>query len=199
MTDRRPELTKGISPADFTDFYWMKEELVAFCKQQGITASGSKPELTARITEYLTTGRVERRAAKNAPTSRFSWATEPLSLTTVITDSYRNTENVRAFMAREIGPHFRFNVVFIQWVQQNAGKTLKDAVEEWKRIYAQKKNGTLKTTIAPQFEYNTYIRDFMADNPDKTLQDAIRCWNVKRAKRGSNKYAKEDVDAGSPE
>jgi len=47
--------------------------------------------------------------------------------------------------------------------------------------------------IAPQFEYNTYIRDFLKDNPNKSKKEAIENWKIKRAKRGNNKYSKQDL------
>lgn len=36
MTSKRPKLNKKINAKDFQDFYWMKEELVAFCREVGI-------------------------------------------------------------------------------------------------------------------------------------------------------------------
>jgi hypothetical protein len=108
-------------------------------------------------------------------------------LDTPITDNYKNTENVRAFMTKEIGSHFRFNTEFMKWTKQHTGKTMRDAIAEWQRIYILKKDKNYKTDIAPQFEYNTHIRNFLADNPGKTLKDAINSWNLKR---NNHKYGK---------
>ncbi len=34
----RPNLTKEISIKDFKDFYWLKEELQNFCRENGMSA-----------------------------------------------------------------------------------------------------------------------------------------------------------------
>ncbi|SCW68811.1 hypothetical protein SAMN02910456_02606 [Ruminococcaceae bacterium YRB3002] len=62
----RPLLSKETGSAEFTKWYWLKEELVAFCRAEGIPASGSKEILTARICEYLDTGSVS--ACRNVRT-----------------------------------------------------------------------------------------------------------------------------------
>lgn len=190
---QRPELNDNISLPDFRSFYWLKEELADFCKTKGITSSGGKLDLAKRIEQYLQNGTIITTAKKVTPTSKFDWKKAELSLDTVITDSYRNSENVRAFMASQIGTHFRFNLVFCNWMKANEGKTMRDAVEEWKRIRLQKKENPKSTTIDKQFEYNTYIRDFMGDNPDKSFKDAVRYWNMKKKTKDSKKYKREDL------
>jgi hypothetical protein len=190
---RRPELNSKISVADFKDFYWLKEELIAFCKATGINTSGGKQELAKRIAIYLQTGEIVKMVYKQKNISNFDWNKSTITLNTVITDNYKNTENVRAFMTKEIGKYFRFNVEFLKWTKQNVGKTMRDAVAEWKRIYTLKHDKNYKTEIEPQFEYNTYIRHFLADNPDKTLKEAIFHWNLKRSQRGNVAYSREDL------
>jgi len=112
----------------------------------------------------------------------------------MITDSYKNSANVRAFFTEYIGTHFAFNVKFMKWMRDHEGRTLAEAAEEWNRIHEMSKDKDYQTEIAPQFEYNRYIRDFLADNPSLKLQDAIRFWNLKRQKRGSKAYQKSDLD-----
>jgi hypothetical protein len=93
-------------------------------------------------------------------------------------------------MMRKIGSHFHFNTEFMNWMKGNIGKTMEDAIAEWKRIYERKKDKNHRTTIASQFEYNAYIRAFLADNKDKTMKDAIWHWKLKRNQRGDNVYTK---------
>ena len=52
----RPTLTEHTSIDDFASFYWLKEELVAFCRAQGLSTLGSKQDLSARIRQFLETG-----------------------------------------------------------------------------------------------------------------------------------------------
>ena len=79
-----------------------------------------------------------QRAIKNGktskPTSKFDWHYEKLTLNTVITDNYKTRENVRAFFTEQIGKQFKFNVKFRDWMKSNIGKTLKDAVNQFRKI-----------------------------------------------------------------
>ena len=192
-TIERPELNERISITDFKDFYWLKEELSAFCKSKGINTTGGKRELAERIIIYLQTGEIVGTVSKEKTKSKFDWKNADIGLDTELTDNYKNTENVRAFMKREIGAHFHFNTAFMNWTKQNIGKTMKEAIAEWKRLYELKSDKNHPTTISPQFEYNAYIRDFLTDNKDKKLTDAIQYWKLKRNRRGEHVYAKEDL------
>ena len=51
MTDR-PPLHSNISAEDFQAFYWLKEELMGFCRGYGLPTSGSKQVLTKRIVSF---------------------------------------------------------------------------------------------------------------------------------------------------
>jgi len=196
MIEEKPKLNNKISLQDFKDFYWLKAELVSFCKENNINRSGGKIEITNRIIYFIETGKNLGKTKINAQKSKsnFNWNIEKLSCETVITDNYKNTENVRQFFTVEIGKHFKFNVLFIHWIKQNIGKTLKDAIEEWNRIYILKKDKNYKSEIGIQFEYNTYIRDFLEDNPKMSIRDAKKYWMLKREIRGSMKYTKSDLE-----
>ena len=192
----RPRLDENISPAEFREYYWLKEELVAFCREVGIDCSGAKSDISDRIEAFLRTGvKPQKAVAKKLETlSSFDWNNEVLSPATVITDNYKNTQNVRKFFTQHIGTHFSFNVQFMNWTKANVGETLETAIAEWKRIHIQKKDKNIKTEIAPQFEYNRYIRDFLADNPDKTIAEAIHFWKLKKSRKGTNRYEKGDLE-----
>ena len=191
----RPELDENLSAESFQAYYWLKEELVCFCREIGINRRGGKREIADRIYNYLETGEIDakpsRRQAKAS--SHFDWNNETLSVNTLISDNYRNTENVRAFFRREIGVQFKFNTPFMNWMKMNHGKTLGDAIVEWKRIADLKKDKNYQTDIAPQFEYNRYTRDFHANNPALTAKDAIHCWKIKRSRPGRNVYEEADL------
>jgi hypothetical protein len=185
--ENRLNLDRNISLADFNDFYWLKEELVYFCKRVGISTSGGKIEISDRIRHYILTGKTDRiEAAKSKGKSKFDCSKEKLTFKTEITDSYKNGENVRSFFIQEIGSHFAFNVIFMKWIKENVGKTLGDAIIEWNRINELKKDKDYVSEIDPQFEYNRYMRVFLADNPELSSKDAMRHWKLKRSQRGTN-------------
>lgn len=179
---KRKTLDKSLSSKDFIASYWLKEELIAFCKEQGIDSSGGKVEITARIFAFLETGVVAntRSLHRKKSISKFNWNTEILSPETVLTDNYKNTENVRKFFKSNIGSNFRFTTTFMKWLGQNQGKTLNDAITEWLRLNTLSKKKGFKTDIAPQFEYNRFVRDYLSANPGKRLKDAIIHWKIKR-------------------
>lgn len=195
LMDSRPILNNTISLKDFKEFYWLKNELISFCKAEKLKTSGSKTVLASRIEIYIKTGKREdiEVPKRLKACSTFDWKKAILSLDTIITENYSNTENVRKFFIAEIGPHFKFNVKFMNWLKSNSGKTLKDAVEVWCAIKLASKRQTGPKEIAPQFEYNRYLRDFLADNPNLSRKDGIKSWNRKKRLRGSNVYAKTDL------
>lgn len=193
--EKRPALNKEISIKDFKDFYWYKEELLKFCREENLDKRGGKIELINRIEKYLITGERERYNNNSQKTSsNFDWNNEMLTLKSIITDSYKNTENVREFFIKQIGRKFKFNVKFMDWMKSAEGKTLKDAVKKWLEISSKIKIDKTPKKIAKQFEYNTYIRDFLKDNPTISRQTAIECWKIKKTIRGDNKYKKSDLE-----
>jgi hypothetical protein len=191
----RPKLNKKISIKDFKDYYWLKEELVEFCRAIGINSSGGKIDISNRIIKFLENGEliIKSNIKKKTIISKFDWNVEKLNTATLITDNYRNTENVREFFRQNIGDHFKFNVEFMNWMKAHQGKTLGNAIEKWIEISKLKKDKNYKTEIAPQFEYNTYMREFLNDNPHLSSKDAIKSWKIKRDKPGVKKYEKEDL------
>lgn len=84
----RPNLDKNISVNDFKEFYWLKQELVDFCRIIGISISGGKLEIADRIRHYLSSGKVTRTEKKIKNISKFKWEHEKLTRETIITDNY---------------------------------------------------------------------------------------------------------------
>jgi hypothetical protein len=185
--NNRPALKRGLPQDRFREFYYLKEELTTFCREEGLDAAGGKPELTERIAHYLETGeRLPNSVKKRAkPPAEFT-------LDTPIEEDITCSEKHRAFFKEVIGDDFKFNVRFLKWLRTNPGKTYRDAVEEYLTIREERRKG-IKTDIGGQFEYNTYIRDFFADNKGRSLKDAIRCWNHKKGLAGNNSYERSDL------
>jgi len=192
--DKRPNLNKNISVKDFQDFYWLKKELTDFCRAAKIPTRGGKIEISERIIHYLKTGQVKKQQTKKKSNSKFDWNKALLSKETIITDNYKSSENVRDFFIQVIGPHFKFNVQFMNWMKSNAGKTLQDAAEQWYVLQKESNNKSQPKKIAPQFEYNTYLRDFLAHYPNQNRATGIACWKIKRDQRGHNRFEPKDLD-----
>lgn len=186
---QRPILNRDLDSHTFKEFYYLKEELVNFCRNNHLQSTGSKAELTMRIIEFLDTGKRTLKAHHKTKTN----IPEMITLDTRIESNFVCSEKHRRFYKEHIGNHFTFNVSFQKWLKNNTGKTYQESIQAYERILEDKKNN--KTTIDKQFEYNTYIRDFFHDNKDKSLADAIQCWKYKKTLKGHNRYERKDLVA----
>lgn len=188
----RPVLTEETLAEEFTDYYWLKEELQAFCRSQGMSAAGSKGELAERIREFLVSGKRTEPVRTRQQSAVKPSGTEELSLDTVITETHRCTQEVRAFFKAEVSPSFHFSVYIQRYFKENTGKTYRDAAAAWMLEEERKKDPSYRKEIPPQFEYNRFMRDYFADpaNKGKSRRDAVSAWNTVKTKPGSNAYLK---------
>lgn len=184
----RPNLDNNLDGKTFKEYYYLKEELIDFCRKNDLQTIGGKLELTERIATFLDTG---KKTYKSHTTKKNKIGDE-ITFDTIIEDNFVCSEKHRAFYKKQIGNSFSFNVSFQKWLKSNSGKTYQDSIKAYYQILEDKKKN--KTIIDKQFEYNTYIRDFFADNKDKCLEQAIRCWKYKKSLKGHNKYEKEDLE-----
>ena len=72
---------------DFRNFYWLKEELQTFCRESGMSASGSKIQNMDRIAAFLQTGEIQKPLKKRKSPS--NEALTDSNLDTVITENDR--------------------------------------------------------------------------------------------------------------
>lgn len=68
MIDERPDLDLKLSAGIFRQYYYLKEELVDFCRRNNLQATGSKPELSERIAVFLESGKRTRAEHKTQKT-----------------------------------------------------------------------------------------------------------------------------------
>ena len=114
----RPILDKNLDSQTFRDFYFLKEELVNFCRENGLPVSGGKLEITDRIAYFLDTGKIlsastERKRATTIPT---------ICEDTKMEASFVCSEKHSTFFREHIGNRFSFNVAFQKWLKSNSGK-----------------------------------------------------------------------------
>ncbi|MEM9734737.1 MAG: DUF6434 domain-containing protein [Pseudomonadota bacterium] len=193
--EQRPAIHTITTGAELKRWYWLKAELEVEYQRLGLPTGGSKAQMTERLAHFLDTDEVLKPVARRSE-SKFNWARETLTRETIITDSYRNGPNVRAFFEAEYGPDFKFNIAFMAWMKDNVGKTLGDAIEARRAIAKREK--TEKPPIPEGNQYNAYTRAFHLANPDRTAKDARTCWAWKRARPGHNRYEDGDLAALEP-
>ena len=179
------KLTKNLSPDEFKEYYFLKEDLKDFCRSEGLKVSGSKGELENRIVHYLSTGEKLVETSTNHSSNE---NVSEISLDSPLGENFKCSEDKRRFFEKKIGKGFKFKVKFQKWLMANPNKTYGDAIEAFYEI----QNSKEKTDIGKQFQYNQYIRDFFENNNDKSLDDAIKCWKYKKSLKGHNRY--EDID-----
>ena len=192
--DNRPKLDRNIRIEDFKDFYWLKEELVAFCREIGINSSGGKIEIANRIAEYLKTGKIERKNTNKSGKIKKCIQKTPRNINDVIPDNYTSSQLFREYFELIIGQHFHFTAYMAKYIKDHSGITFKEYINEWCAEYERRKNKNYKPKIMKSCEYNQYIRDFFKDNPDKTRDEAIKYWKIKKTIRGNNNYEKSDLE-----
>lgn len=197
MTETRPDITAITTSQEMRRWYWTKDELTDRARGIGLRVSGGKFDLLDRICTYLDTGEVPaRRTPRRASTPAFDWHAAPLSPDTVLTDSYRHTQNVRRFFKAQVGDSFKFNIAFMDWLKANTGKTLGDAVAAYHQLKNAAKDPAHKTQIRDHNQFNQYTRDILAANPGMPLKEVRRIWALKRARPsddGRHKYHPDDL------
>lgn len=90
----RPTLSSQLSTEQFRQYYYLKEELISFCQQEQLQATGSKQELNDRIAHYLTTGQKQTIHRKRKKSLR----TNVITLEEPIEEDFVCSEIHRAFL-----------------------------------------------------------------------------------------------------
>jgi len=169
--------------------YYLKNDLIKLCKEHNLPANGSKENLLEYLCSFIENKPVNK-IKKKIKTNNNCF--EP-SLDKIIDTNYSNNEAHRNFFKETIGKKFKFNVTFMNWMEENKGKMkYRDAVAMYNKIILDKKYGK-RTVIGKQFEYNQYTRDFFENNPELRKEDCIKCWKHKKKQIGSHKYERRDL------
>lgn len=200
--DGRPAIGTIDTGAGLRRWYWRKDELTARARELGLKTTSGKFVILDRIAHFLDTG--EKRFPGDEarrPRSTFDWHSETLTKETVITDSYRNTQNVRRFFKAQLGDRFKFSIAFMDWMKSNTGKTLADACAAYRALRDEAKAPGYRTAIRDHNQFNQYTRDFLADNPDLGMDDVRRVWALKiqlPSDTGRHVYDPADLMLGRP-
>lgn len=196
--DARPDIASLHKGADLKQWYWRKDELIAHARTLGLKRTGAKFTILDRIAHYLDTGVRDLPGDKAAkPASNVDWHSADLTPDTVLTDSYKNTQNVRRFFKAQLGANFAFSIPFMEWLKANTGKTLREACEVWQELEAAKRRPGWQSDIKDHNQFNQYTRDFLAAHPELGMEDVRRVWAKKiqlPSPDGRHVYARGDLD-----
>jgi SAP domain-containing new25/Domain of unknown function (DUF6434) len=180
---QRPALTSLLSAAEFERWYWLKEELVAFCRVLRLPTSGGKLSIARRIAAHL-----DGKAAPRVAVVPRRSATMPseFDLDMQIGEGWRCSQPLRAFFEQHCGRGFRFNEAMRTFIASRAGSTLRDAI-----AYYHSNKYVQPDTIAAQFEYNHHVRDYRAAHPDAAHAEVVRVWREKRSQPRRDESVRE--------
>lgn len=64
---------------------------------------------------------------------KVDWHKNQIDDDTIITDSYKTTQNVRRYFKAKLGEQFKFDRDFMSWMKEATGQTMGDALQEWIR------------------------------------------------------------------
>lgn len=151
--ETRPDILKIATNAELKRRYWLKDELIAAARHHRLKTSDGK----------------------------FDWHRESLTPDTIITDSYKISQNVRRFFISHAGEKIRFCIALMGWIKSNTGRTLADALTQYHRLQGDAAQPEYQTTIKSHNQSNQYMRDFLDDNPDLSTADVRQVWALKRA------------------
>ena len=174
---KRPTLNASITVDEFAAWYWLKEELVFFCRLHSISTVGLKRELEDRIRAHLSGGlpRVKQHQRK-----RVGAMPKEFTLESVIGEGWRCGPSLGRFFKSVLGSGFHFNAEMRNFIHTEAGKTLQDAAICYQHSL---RKGRKKPAIPEQLEYNRHFREYFQQNPGATRQEAIAEWWVRRGAR----------------
>jgi hypothetical protein len=155
MPFSRPALTLDLTAKQFSQHYYLKSELLEFCRQHSLPTAGGKPELNQRIITFLETGKIISISSKTRSSTKNLKPVE-LTLETAIWQGMTCTQQLSAFFKTQIGSNFQFNKTMRDFIHSGVGSTLN--------------------------EYNRHFREFFAKNKGATRAQAIAAWWEKRGK-----------------
>ena len=135
MSSNRNKLNKNLKASEFKEYYFLKEELKEFCRNEGLKLSGSKSQLEERIICYLDTGKSSDDSNPTKNNTNFqksnlnkAIASEEITLDSILGENFKCSEDKREFFEKEIGKGFKFKVQFQKWLKSNPDKTYQDAI-----------------------------------------------------------------------
>lgn len=130
---KRPIISNITNGESLKSWYWLKEELVAFCKANKLDYSGVKFEILEKVANFLDGNDTLQKDSLKA-SSKFDWHSAFLNTNTIITDSYKNSQNVRKFFMLHCSESFHFSIPFMHFMRTNIGKHCKMQLKNGKDL-----------------------------------------------------------------
>lgn len=189
---QRPDFDSISNFAEFSKYYWYRDELIQICRAKGLKHDGGKIELYHVIESYFAGEKIL--PEKKSRIRHKKTVTELTPDTGLIECGFTFGNRFREFFIEQTGEkNFKFNVDMVataKAVKENGDEsfTLGDLLD----IYYGKKTYAVYDKSALQ--WNKFVKDFCADKatdkfPDK-LKAAARLWKIVRESDGEKVYSR---------
>lgn len=191
---QRPDFDSIKDFAEFSRYYWYRDELIKICKAHGLKSDGSKLELNEVIRAFFSGERIL--PEKKKPGTKKKAAVTELTLdTSLIECGFTFGNRFREFFRQQTGEeNFKFNVDMVataKAVKENGDEvfTLGDLLD----IYFGKKSYVRYDKSALQ--WNKFVKDFCADEATgicrERLKAAAALWKIVRESDMKKEYSHE--------
>ena len=188
----RPEFDSIKNFAEFSKYYWYRDELIKICKAHGLKADGSKIELNKVVEAYFSGEKIMPERKK--PTKKQKAMITELALDTgLIACRFTFGNRFREFFKQQTGEeNFKFNVDMVataKAVKENGDEsfTLGDLLD----IYYGRKTYAIYDKSALQ--WNKFVKDFCEDEATKRFPERLKAaaalWKVVRESDIKKEYS----------
>ena len=190
----RPEFDSLKDYAEFSKYYWYRDELIRICKDHGLKADGSKIELNKVVEAYFSGEKIL--PGKKKPTKKRMTTVKELTLDTgLIRCGFTFGNRFREFFRQQTGEeNFKFNVDMVataKAVKESGDEnfTLGDLLDIYygKKVYA--------TYDKSALQWNKFVKDFCEDETTKIFSERLKAaaalWKIVRESDMEKKYSRE--------
>ena len=189
----RPEFDCIKDYAEFSKYYWYRDELIKICKDHGLKSPSGKIELNKVIEAYFAGEKIlpeKKSGRKKKPV-----VTELTLDTGLIKCGFTFGNKFREFFSKQTGEdHFKFNVDMVATVKavkesDDESFTLGDLLDVYygKKIYVQYDKSAL--------QWNKFVKDFCADDATKVFVERLKAaailWRIVRDSDMEKIYSRE--------
>jgi hypothetical protein len=190
----RPKFEDIRDYAEFSKYYWYRDELIKICKEHGLKAPSGKIELNKVIEAYFS-GKKILPEKKTVIRKKKNVVTELTLETGLIECGFTFGNRFREFFAKQTGEeHFKFNVdmvASVKAVKENGDEsfTLGDLLD----IYYGKK--TYAVYDKSMLQWNKFVKDFCEDEATKVFAERLKAaaalWKIVRESDMKKEYSHE--------
>ena len=198
----RPEFDDIKDFAEFSKYYWYRDELIKICKTHGLKAPSGKIELNKVIEAYFSGEKIL--PDKKPADRKQKIVVRELTLDTgLIACGFTFGNRFRDFFRKQTGEeNFKFNVDMVETVKVvkatgDEDFTLGDLLD----IYYGKK--TYATYDKSALQWNKFVKDFCADEATQIYNERLKAaavlWKIVRESDMKKEYSHELLNKADTE